>query len=419
MSLLFILLAETNIYALITPFALGFMALEIGLAWYYRRDLIRFQEAIANFGTALGNQTTNVLVAAGVYVVYGYLWENYRLIEHLPMNIWTYLLLFLGVDFIFYWVHRWGHHINIMWAAHSPHHSAEEMNFFVALRASVTQRLFSFFFFWPLTLLGFKPTDIYLITGVHLFQAFLHHTELIRKLWQPIEWLFTTPSHHRVHHGVNFSYLDKNFGEFLIIWDRLFGTFAEEKEKVVYGMYHHPQSWNPIQINFHYYQYLWEEAKAAPFWWDKIKLWFMPLGWRPRGLPPKPALKEITPHNQVRYESVAFGGAKPYLILQGLVGIMWMMPIISGQSPWSVPERWAAAFLLWHLIVNWSGILESKPWLARSEYLRIGLMSAALLSFQTLNTWQWLACVVFGLAQMAYVHRFFKPLDSSAQISEP
>jgi alkylglycerol monooxygenase len=172
--------SPTNIYAIITPFALGFMMLEIGLAWYYKRDLITFQESLANFGTALGNQTTNVLVAAGVYVVYGYLWENYRLIADIPMNFWTYFILFLGVDFIFYWVHRWGHHINIMWAAHSPHHSAEEMNFFVALRASVTQRLFSFFFFWPLTIIGFKPSDIYIITGIHLFQAFLHHTELIR-----------------------------------------------------------------------------------------------------------------------------------------------------------------------------------------------------------------------------------------------
>ena len=144
----------SNIYAIISPIAIGFILLEMIICWYYKKKYITFQEAVANFGTALGNQTMNVLVAAGVYVAYGFLWENYRLIDHLEMSAINFILLLLGIDFIFYWVHRWGHHVNIMWAAHSPHHSAEEMNFFVAVRASVTQRLFSFFFFWPLTLIA-------------------------------------------------------------------------------------------------------------------------------------------------------------------------------------------------------------------------------------------------------------------------
>ena len=147
---------ETNIYAYLTPIALIFILLEVFFCWLYRKDYISFPEAVANFGTALGNQTTNVLVAAGVFVIYGYLWENYR-IWTIELNWWTFILLLLGVDFVFYWVHRWGHSINIMWAAHSPHHSAEEMNFFVALRASVTQRLCSFLFFWVLTIIGFHP----------------------------------------------------------------------------------------------------------------------------------------------------------------------------------------------------------------------------------------------------------------------
>jgi alkylglycerol monooxygenase len=126
-------LTTTNIYALLTPIALGFILLEMALCLYYKKKFIRFQEAVANFGTALGNQTMNVLVAAGVYIVYGWLWNNYRLIDTIEMNAITFLLLLLGIDFIFYWVHRWGHEINILWAAHSPHHSAEEMNFFFLL----------------------------------------------------------------------------------------------------------------------------------------------------------------------------------------------------------------------------------------------------------------------------------------------
>jgi alkylglycerol monooxygenase len=400
---------ESNIYAVITPIALGFMALEIGLNWYYKKGLITFQEAIANFATSLGNQTTNVLVAAGVYVVYGYLWEHFRLINTIEMNFWTYLILFLGVDFIFYWVHRWGHHVNILWAAHSPHHSAEEMNFFVAVRASVTQRLFTFFFFWPLVIIGFKPTDIYMITGIHLFQAFLHHTELIGKLWRPIEAIFTTPSHHRVHHGVNFRYLDRNFGEFLIIWDKLFGTFAEEHEKVVYGMYGHPQSWNPIKIYFHYYQILWKDAVAAPYWWDKIRLWFMPLGWRPRGLPEKPALIEITTDNQVRYQSQMFEGAKPYLILHCILSLGLMMHIIKGNSDWTISQRWIGAALLWVQTINWSGIMESRPWLFVAESVRIILNVAVFVFFAHTTGLPLIGLVIISAASLVWCWLYFRP----------
>ncbi len=375
---------NSNIYALLTPIALGFILIEMALCWYYKKKYIRFQEAVANFGTALGNQTMNVLVAAGVYVVYGWLWENYRLIDTIKMNAFTFVLLLLGIDFIFYWVHRWGHQINIMWAAHSPHHSAEEMNFFVALRASVTQRLFSFMFFWPLTIIGFRPIDIYAMTGLHLFISFLHHTEFIPKLWRWIEFIFTTPSHHRVHHGINFVYLDKNYGEFLIIWDRLFGSYAEEEEKVLYGMYNPPKTWNPITINFHYYQLLWKDVAAAPHWIDKFKIWFMPLGWRPQGLPPKPPLQEVTEQNQVRFATTMFTGAKPYLIIHIILGVALMMMVINPSSPWSNTERWIGSFLLWHMIINWSGIMESKEWLCSSETFRLTLSCALLIYFSGL-----------------------------------
>jgi sterol desaturase/sphingolipid hydroxylase (fatty acid hydroxylase superfamily) len=400
----------TNIYALLTPIALGFILLEIIICWIYKKNHITFQEAVANFGTALGNQTMNVLVAAGVYVVYGYLWENYRFIESLEMNAINFLLLLLGIDFIFYWVHRWGHHINIMWAAHSPHHSAEEMNFFVALRASVTQRLFSFFFFWPLTIIGFNPVDIYAMTGLHLFISFLHHTELIPKLWRWIEYIFTTPSHHRVHHGINFVYLDKNFGEFLIIWDRLFGTYAEEEEKVVYGMYNPPQTWNPIGINFHYYQLLWKDAVAAPRWVDKLKIWFMPLGWRPQGLSPKAALKEITHQNQVRFKTKMFWGAKPYLLVHIVAGIGLMMFIISDKSPWTITQRWLGSVLLWHMIINWAGIMESRSWLFFSEVFRLVITASYLIYisnepvYSPLN----LLWINISLISMAWTIRYFR-----------
>jgi len=400
---------ETNIYAYLTPIALIFIVLEIALCWIYKRDYISFPEAVANFGTALGNQTVNVLVAAGVYVVYGYLWENYR-IWTIELNWWTFILLLLGVDFVFYWVHRWGHSINIMWAAHSPHHSAEEMNFFVALRASVTQRLTSFLFFWVLTIIGFHPLHIYMMAGIHLFIAFLHHTEFIPKLWRPIELIFTTPSHHRVHHGVNFAYLDKNFGEFLIIWDRLFGSFAEEKEKVVYGIYDHPKSWNPIKINFHFYIVLWKLAVAAPFWWDKIRIWFMPSGWRPRGLETSEKT-EITTENQIRFRPEMFAKAKVYLILNVISGIVLMMGVISNVFGWSIGQKWIGAFLLWFQIINWGGILEARSWVWIAENLRIIITAFAFIIFGGFYepSAQLFAIITFSAFSIAWTNLYFRP----------
>ena len=216
--------------------------------------------------------------------------------------------------------------------------------------------------------------------------------------------MFTTPSNHRVHHSVNFKYLDKNFGDF---WDRLFGTFGEETDKVVYGMYSHLQSWNPISINFHYYKILWKESVATPYTLDKFKLWFMPLGWVPRGLSPEPALVEITTQNQNRFQTVMFPNAKPYLIVQAILGILLMM-IIKGDSPWSISERWVGAALLWYQIINWSGILESKSWLWISENIRIILTIFAISVFSPLLIWQIILFAVSALGSIIWCWRYFR-----------
>lgn len=376
-----------NIYTYLTPITIGLLILELIYCAIARKTFFTFQESVANFGTALGNQTTNLFVAVGVYFTYGYLWENFHWLE-LPLDWehwYNFFFLLIGIDFIFYWVHRWGHEVNILWAAHSPHHSAEEMNLLVGLRASVTQRLASFLFFWPLTLLGFNPIDIYLMTGVHLFLGYWHHTEAIPKFWRWVEYIFNTPSHHRVHHGVNYQYLDKNYAELLILWDRLFGTFEEEDEKVVYGMYGGPQSWNPIKINFHYYIQLWKKATAAPYWTDKIKIWFMPLIWQPRGLPEYVPNPEITLENQVRFQTIMFPKAKVYITLHMIFCLALMLFVITPSLGWSTMERWIGAAMIWHTIINLSGILESKDWLYVSEVMRITFLAAIILLF---NDWQ-------------------------------
>lgn len=410
-----------NIYTYITPVVVALIFIEVAANFYFKKRVYTFQESVANFGTALGNQTVNVLVAAAVIVSYGWLYENFRLFTFTEIHWYHHLILLLGVDFIFYWVHRWGHTYKILWAAHSPHHSAEEMNFLVALRASVTMRLMSFFFFWPLTILGFEPIHLYSVTGVHLFIAFWHHTELIRKMGKWIEFIFTTPSHHRVHHGVNFKYLDKNYSEFLILWDRIFGTFQEEDEKVVYGMYSPPKSWNPLAINFHYFRLIWEDAVAAPKFWDKIRIWFMPLTWLPEGVPQKPPLVETTPENQVRFQTQAFSGSKPYLILYMVAGLVLMLRIINVNSPWSIPERVVGAGLLWFMVINWGGILEARRWVWASETTRIILTAACVCLFERglQNNPLFIGVIAaFSFASLYWTQKYFRAIpENTAPVS--
>ncbi len=382
----------TNVYAFLTPIVLVFILIEIVACWIFKKKFISFSESVASFGTQMGNQTTNVLMAVSVYYAYGLIWDNFRLLT-IPLNWWTFILLFLAIDFIFYWVHRWGHEINIGWAAHNPHHTAQEMNLIVALRTGITQRLLYFSFFWVMAVIGFHPIDIYAVVGLHVFIGFFNHTEFVRKVWKPIEYLFSTPSNHRVHHGLNQQYLDKNYGEFLIIWDRIFGTYIEEKEKPIYGMLHHPNSLNTIYLNFHYYIVLWKYAVAAPFWWDKIRIWVMPNGWIPRGLE---EIKVV--ENPPKYAPEMFANSKPYLTVQVILGIALMLGIISNVFGWTTGEKWICAGLLWWQIVNWSGILESKSWLWHSEILR---SLATLLAVIAFNEIYQPSALLFGVLAIA------------------
>lgn len=248
-----------------------------------------------------------------------------------------------------------------------------------------------------------------MMSGIHLFIAFLHHTEFIGKLgW--FEKYFTTPSHHRVHHGVNFPYLDKNFGEFLIIWDKMFGSFAEEREKVVYGIYDHPNSWNPVKINFHFFIVLWRYAVAAPYWWDKVRVWFMPAGWRPRGLPEK-QMVEITTENQVKYRPPMFENSRLYLIVQLAAGVFLMLGVISNLLKWNTSQRWLGAALLWWHVINWSGILEARSWLWISENLRIVVTAAAVIAFNELYQPSGLLFAVVAVSAFSFIwtNLYFRP----------
>jgi sterol desaturase/sphingolipid hydroxylase (fatty acid hydroxylase superfamily) len=199
---------------------------------------------------------------------------------HRPMTWWGVTLSVILVDFLYYWNHRFVHRARVGWAAHQAHHSSQYMNFTTALRQKWNP-WFEFFFFLPLAFAGISPMSIYLAFSINLIYQFFVHTELIDKLPRPIELVFNTPSHHRVHHGSDPEYLDKNYAGILIVWDRMFGTFQPEMQRPVYGLTNQKDTYNLVKLQYGDYVELWHDVRAARNWRDRLGYLFRPPGWAP------------------------------------------------------------------------------------------------------------------------------------------
>jgi len=201
---------------------------------------------------------------------------------NIPMNSIIYwFLLFIILDFAYYVLHLVDHYSRFFWAVHVTHHSSEFFNLTTGFRSSVLQPLYRFVYFIPLTLVGFKPIDILFAHAICQTWGVFVHTQYIGKLPGWIEYIFVTPTHHRIHHASNIPYLDKNMGMLLIIWDRIFGTFQEEQEgeKIKYGLTHDIENLNPVTVIDHEWVALWQDMKKTKRWKEKLKYMFFPPGW--------------------------------------------------------------------------------------------------------------------------------------------
>lgn len=365
-----------NVYAVLTPVVLALVLAELIYCWKKKNGYYNFQDSVASMGTAVINQCVNVAVAFAVLPLFEGL-ARFQWIEWDRSSPVGWVALFLGVDFLFYWFHRFGHETNVGWAAHSPHHSTEELNYAVALRASVTQRLFSFLFYWPLVIVGFAPADVLAVVALHLVLQFIPHTRVVPILPNWIESWMNTPSHHRVHHARNDRYLDKNYGGFLIIWDRLFGTYEPETEPCSYGLTTPIETWDPNRINFREWGQLWRDAVAAPRFFDKLRLWVMPNGWRPAGLPPIPHADWRHEGVERKFRSVELPGYRAYLTAQVITSMPFMLLVSHHASPIDGAGKVLLTAGLWLGAMAWAGILESKPWAVPLEALRVALLGVA------------------------------------------
>jgi sterol desaturase/sphingolipid hydroxylase (fatty acid hydroxylase superfamily) len=397
------------------------IGVELVVALWERKSFYRLHDSINDLSCGSTEQIIGLflkgLLFLGYQGTYGYATRTgINLVDvhsYSPGGKWlAAIVLFLGVDCAYYWFHRIAHEYNAPWAGHVVHHSSEDYNLAVALRQGSFQGLFSWIFYLPLAMLGFPPAWFAATASFNLLYQFVIHTRTIGRLG-PLEWVFNTPSHHRVHHGRNPKYLDKNYAGTLIVWDRMFGTFQVEEEEPVYGLTKPLNSWNPLWANLHVWRDLFRDAWLAPRRIDKLRIWFMPQGWRPAGLPPNPIAPEVTPETVIRYDTPMPRGLNIYALAH-FVGIL---PLTVGlmAAGKSLPrgELVVGALLVLWALLNLGGIFDHRRWALASELARLPLTVALLAARLPDASWRVpaqiglvLAVVASWLCLLAYRRQF-------------
>ncbi|WP_207426123.1 sterol desaturase family protein [Pedobacter sp. SYSU D00535] len=250
---------ELIVYSL--PIVVFFTLLEIFCSWYLKKDNYEMKETLGSMLIGAGNLGVNL--AMKITLLYGAVWIYNIVPWRMELNWWTFIPCYILYDLCSYWSHRISHFQRFFWASHVVHHSGEHYNLTVSFRQSWVQH-FKIIFFLPLAFAGFHPIIFFVANQIAVLYQFWVHTEYIGKLHPAIEYIFATPSHHRVHHGSNEKYLDKNFAATFIFWDRTFGTFQKEEEKPDYGLTTQLDSkLNPLYLNFHEYMDILEDVKKA------------------------------------------------------------------------------------------------------------------------------------------------------------
>ncbi len=389
------------------PIFFALIGIELLIARRLKADLYRFNDSISDLSAGIFSQVVAAFSRLFFLGIYVYLYENIRLEVLFTQVGWmelaasplvtmktetfagaalVYALCFTLYDHQYYWFHRLSHEINVIWGSHVAHHSSEEYNLSVALRQGGFQGFFSFAFYIPLAVIGFHPI-VFFVCGqfVTLYQFWIH-TRAIKKLPAWFEAVFNTPSHHRVHHGRNPQYIDRNHAGTFIVWDKMYGTFEPEGEEVVYGITNPLGTWNPIWAQFHYWIEIYRLAKQAPRWRDKFLVWFKEPGWMPEGLGPH---KHAPPVDARTYHKFGFSlptGMNVYLLFQFItvIGGLLVLSFSGALKLELVPQLAVAAFVVGTML-NIGMILDLRPYAFAWETMRLITLGAlaAIYLFQT------------------------------------
>lgn len=351
---------KVDYIALSIPIYFILIGVELAYSFYKGLKLYRLNDSITNISLGIGQQITGIFAKSILFLGYLWLYNNHRLftIENTPLNIF---LLFLGADFFYYWFHRLSHEVNAMWAAHIVHHQSEDYNLSVALRQSWLQSFFSWVFYLPLAWFGFDPIQFLALSSFITLYQFWIHTQTIKSLG-PLEYIFNTPSHHRVHHGSNKKYIDKNHAGTLIIWDRLFGTFQKEEETVIYGITKGLNSWNPVWANLHYWVDIYEASKKKQTIFGKLKLLFT----GPDSLYTESIIPSNTKYNVAANRSIHIYAFVQFTIILAIASALLFN---TNKIPYSLLI--AISLVLIIGICNIGALFERKKWFVFFEYLRL------------------------------------------------
>jgi alkylglycerol monooxygenase len=409
-----------DIITLSIPFFFALIGLELLVARVRKRPLYRLSDSISDLSCGILSQLAGILIALLTIAGYGWVQQHWAIQRLFPLPAWSHsplawVTVFLLDDLAYYWMHRSSHVVNLLWAGHVVHHSSEEFNLTVALRQSSLHGLMSWLFYLPIALLGVPVTMWLVCHALNLVYQFWIHTREVNRLG-PLEWILNTPSHHRVHHGINPEYQDKNFAGTLIIWDRLFGTFEPERAPAVYGITKPLATWNPLRANLHYFGEIFRNARASRSWGDRWRAVFAHPRWRPPqlGAPLQP--QPVSVKGFVKYDPPVPPGLKRYALAQFLVVLAGSLALLRSANSLPAGELLAGGFYIALSLGNIGGVLEARSWAGVSEAVRLAVLSGAAVAAGVTGAapaWLVAPAVGFAVGSLLWLVRLRPQLTSS------
>ncbi len=366
-----------NYLAFAMPAFFLFVFLEYKAAQAKKQEhLFKYESSVSNVSIGIAERLLNLFVAATFYQLYYWVYDNYAIFT-IPANWKVWIALILVTDFVWYWYHRMGHEVNLFWAAHIVHHHSEEFNLTAAARITTIQAIIRTGFWCLLPLLGFHPTMVITMLVVHGSYSFFTHTQIVGRIkW--LEYIFITPSLHGVHHASDEKYLDKNYGDIFVFWDKLFGTFQVEEEKPKYGLTHPLKSFSFLWMHFHYYFEIYESYKRAAGFKGK---WTAVFG-SPANMDQdiRPELeKRFLQDRSLNLKQLRFKG---YLAFQVALSTLMLMHFTFYYSDQTIADKLFVGSFILITLVNCGALLEQRKWIYYLEYGRLLLLSAYYLYSQ-------------------------------------
>ncbi|MFN3529422.1 MAG: sterol desaturase family protein [Bacteroidia bacterium] len=352
----------------------------IGLEVFYdrvrKKGVYRFNDALTNISCGITEQVSGVFAKVFTVTLYYLVYEHVRLFT-VPTDWYWLVLLFLMVDFAYYWAHRWSHEVNLFWAGHVVHHQSEEYNLSVALRQGVFQKFFTSFIYLPIALLGFDPYWFLLLAAFNTLYQFWIHTQFIGRMgW--LEYVLNTPSHHRVHHGRDPKYIDKNHAGSLIIWDKMFGTFQAEEESPNYGITSPVNSWNPVFAQVQHLGMIWQDVNRVQGLANKFRVIFGKPGWLPESMGGYRKPEVVAPNYQ-KFDTEVPLPVNVYVLLHYLFMLAGTSYFLFNLNAFNWTEKGVFAGLIFLTSASLGLLLENHKQARKLERVRLLLTTGILI----------------------------------------